>query len=296
MLSEQGKGEGAIGKIPFVRTLAGAGKIAGQTLGLPLAGFVSASNEKGEKSLFKQLGAQSGKLFRTGAKAVKVAYAYAVAPKHVRNAIKKLWRAWPNLKIRLMNIWVLIYPDMHNPNTYSVVYYAPDGSKLVQTSVSKEEAEEMKVQPETAGAKAIRKIEGGNKAKKKIVGNKAKKKIVGNKAIKKIEGGNKAKTEAEDIKIEIRSMGMEYDQLDMIEEEIMNEALGLPPAAALLARWKYGKSATLVRYRIWILQFFDSARNKTFISIYDALPQKLEPGEELNPIHKFAYQGKQEMI
>ena len=268
MISEQEKGvgkAGALSKIPFVRTIAGAGAIAGKAAALPFLGLVKKGADKEKNSIFKKLMAGGGKLLKTGTKIVKTAYAYAVAPKHLRNVIKKLWRAWPSLRIRLINLWVLIYPDIHDPKKSSVVYYAPNGAKLVQTSISNEDAAEFtkKVSSKSKGQEEISKIE---------------------------------QEEKEIIKQELNSDGIEYNELDMIEEEILNEVLGLPPVAALLGRWKYGKDATLVRYRIWVLQFFDTARNKTYVSVYDAIPQELEEGEELKPIQTFSYEGKQEVI
>ena len=254
---EKGKGAGKLSKVPFARTFAGAAKAVGEVGAMPIKALVGAGSEK-EGGPFKKLMSQGGQMLRGVGKAVKTVYAFSIAPREVRRQLYKLWRQAPDMKLRLLNLWVLLYPDLHDDERYNVVYYAPTGQKLVQTSIGKDEAKT--ITPKLA------------------------------------EPEKESKEKAAEIQKEVESLNMEYNELDLLEEEILDEAFGLPPATALLARWKYqgmakekGKKAILVRYRIWVVQLYDTARNKTYINVYDAVQKK-------QPVTTFEYEGKQEIL
>lgn len=88
---------------------------------------------------------------------------------------------------------------------------------------------------------------------------------------------------------------LEYDSYEF-ENEVISEAFGLPPANALLAKWRFSigqKGAkvktTLIRYRLWVLQAYDRSRNRTYVAVFDAVSPQ-------NPIDTYTYEGKEEFI
>lgn len=266
MINEQGKlAAKALVTTPTkvaVKGLAAAGQMAA----FPVTGAIAAAVPLVKNILTKKFFKAAGKVLQKSGKILRAAYGYAMAPPNVKADLQKYIWAFPALRIRLVNLWVLIYEDIagieepeepEEPGEfkekakYHVVFYSPLGVKLVRTTLSGSQLKE--------GIKTAKEAAAVPEPEKK-----------------------KAPEKTESL----------TDMLNTIEEEILNEALGLPPTAALLARFKYKRlvgDAQLVRYRIWIIQIYDTARDITYIRVYDGVHAK-------QPIEKFDYEGKRDIL
>lgn len=258
-----GTSKGLLGK-PVTAVKGGAAALLTMGKG-PIKGIIGAATELLKKKHFMKIlkGAK-----KTG-KVIRTVYAYAVAPQSAKQRVKDLIRNWPNLKFRILNIWQLIYPDIDEPNDkYTSVTYSSMGIKLHQSTLNKDDEVVKQYLKDFTKEQAVEP--------------------------KEIEEPKEA---SEELVMSVN------DTLGALEEEILTEAFGLPPITALLARWKYTKqierlaaqmqtglpAPALIRHRLWVAQVYDTARNKTYLHIFDGISKE-------QPIQKMEFEGKYDYI
>lgn len=169
------------------------------------------------------------KKFSEGIKKVgkfaNMAYAYSTGPEEVRKQAKALWRHMPWVRLRIVNYWALVYRDLENIEEVNIVYYSPNGTVLVNTTSNAEDLYKKAADKERE-TETEEPAEGGKKS-----------------SVKKPEGGVAgAAPEPANDSLDVPST------LNMLQEEVLEEVLGLPPIGALVARWKqYGQVKEYVR-------------------------------------------------
>lgn len=269
----------------------------------------------------------SGDLFKTWGKIFLGAYAYIRAPKYVKEFMRKMVKFLPNVKARLINIWTLIYPDLEDEKQYNIIMYSPTGQVLARRTITEKEAEEYIEQymtnPETGeqyphGRSIFGQVKRANKAYAKQM-QPAEPKTKMTKAAKKAE---RAMDKLKNINVENVNLN---DFLDFTEEEVISEALGLPPIKAVYDKIRFSEgllkpcpvchgtgevnghtcpkchgtgvvytakiAPTLLRFRLWIVEVYDDTRNKTYMFVFDSV----SPPDK-QPVDKWSYEGKQDIL
>jgi len=238
-------------------------------------------------------------------------YAYTRAPDYVKRFMRKMLKFLPNVKARLINLWTLIYPDIESSRNdekgqqYNIIMYSPTGRVLARRTISEKEAIEY---IKSAGEEAPGTEKGVFKEPK----------LSTKRAAKWRKQASQQK--------ESKSLA---SFLDTTEEEILSEALGLPPLKIISDKLRFSEdlyrkcptchgageivqngqkiecptchgtgrvytakiAPTIVRFRLWIVEVYDDVRNKTYLFVFDTV----SPPDK-QPVDKWSYEGKQDII
>ena len=272
---------------------------------------------------------KNGAAFKELGKLFLGTYAYLRAPSYVKQFMRKMIKYLPHLRARLINLWTLIYPDLETmgekEQKYNVIMYSPVGRILARRTISEEDAKEFIEQSGESEGEGLKPIKKARKVRKAAA--KQEKEPASDltgKFDKKL-----AKAQRQVAKLENNESISLDDFLDLTEQEILSEALGLPPLKIIADKLRFSEdlrkpcpkchgtgyivkngqkvtcpvcqgtgsiyaakiAPTIIRFRLWIVQVYDERRNKTYLFVFDTV----SPPDK-QPVDKWSYEGKQDII
>jgi len=243
-----------------------------ETTAFPAIAFGKAAGEALKKALTKE---NIGKFVTVAGRILKTTYAFVTAPKTVRRHFMKYLRFMPNLRMKLINLWAMAYPDVGRgkgeEEQFVVVVYSPTGNILARTNIGSKEMKMLQKAPRKPGAEQEKDT------------------------FSKQEPLEKSTEQEEIVKgFEVIDTMTMDKYLDILEEEILNEIAGIvPPMRVFFDKFAISKATgiqpVIIRYRLWIMQVYDSAKNVTYVMVFDAISDE-------QPIEKFEYEGKEDFI